>query len=311
MSESTDSLTAASAERTLADFGRFASLLDAAIEPARDELVATAESATELQVDRGLVLAGAVKNLPWESDARLIEPLIELAPSQRIGQIAFVDRSAHHRPLYRPLTLYAWLSAYRIRFETLPQHEFGRWDEALRLWCDLLEAELESIALSESGNPAARGASAAESAWTALALHTAGKIFVRDAWIDLAGDLFGRLARGQRGDGAFLVATASDNPETAWFHELALLHASASYAVQSEDRTVARAVARSANYLFNEVQPDHATEHPWGLFGFIWAGPRTHPMADHQLHAARLRSPLDAVSLILLSDALYCLRLFL
>jgi hypothetical protein len=264
-----------------------------------------------VQVDRGAVLARAVKNLPWEPDARHIERLIELAPSHRIGQIAFIDRSGHHRPLYRPLTLYAWLSAYRIRFETLPQHEFGRWDEALRLWCDLLEAELESIALSESGNPASRGASAAESAWTALALHTAGKVFVRDAWIDLAGDLFGRLARGQRGDGAFLIAKPSDNPETAWFHELALLHASASYAVQAEDRTVARAVVRSANYLFNEVQPDHATEHPCGLFAFIWSGPGTYLMADQQLHAARLRSPLDAVSLILLSDALYCLRLFL
>jgi len=302
---------ATSAELLLTALARYSGLIDAAIVMPDAPFVPTAESATEVQVDRGIVLARAVKNLPGDADAPLIERLIELAPSHRIGQIAFVDRSGHHRPLYRPLTLYAWLSAYRMRFETLPQHEFGRWDEALRLWADLLEAELEAIAVSEAGTPASRGASAAESAWTALALFVAGKVFVRDAWSDLASDLFGRLSRGQRDDGAFLVATAADNPEPVWFHELALLHASASYAVQAEDRNVARAVARSAGYLMREVQPDHASGQPWAVFPFLWASAATRPMADQQLHAAQMRQPLDAVSLILLADALYCLRLFL
>lgn len=295
----------------LADFSRYAALVDASITLPEGEFIATAESATAVQVDRGIVLPRAIKGLPAANDTVFIERLIDVAPSQRIGQIAFVDRLGHHRPLYRPLTLYAWLAAYRLRFETLTGHDFGRWDEALRLWCDLLEAELETIEVADAGNPAARGASIAESAWTALALYAAGKIFVRDAWIDLAGDLFGRLARGQCDNGAFLEAAASDNPEPAWYHELALLHASASYAVQAEDRTVARAVASSAKYLVAEVQPDHATGQPWGVFAFIWAGPETRAMADHLLHAASMRRPLDAISLILLSDALYCLKLFI
>src|SRR5688500_10611325 len=198
-----------------ADFARYAGVIEAAIAPAPPaNFVPCAESATEVQVERGAVIADALEK-PSQYDVAARDPslvgrLIDLAPSHHIGQIAFVDRAGHHRPLYRPLMLYAWLSAYRVRFETLATHEFGRWDEALRLWCDLLEGELEAIAVNPGGNPAARGASVAESAWTALALHVAGKIFVRDAWTDLAADLFGRLSRGQREDGAFLIAAASD-----------------------------------------------------------------------------------------------------
>jgi hypothetical protein len=157
--------------------------------------------------------------------------------------------------------------------------------------------------------PASRGDLAADAAWTAAALFLAGKVFIRDAWTDLAGDAFGRITRSQRQSGAFLVTTASDNPEPAWYHELAILHAAASYAVHSEDRGVARTVARAAQFHQNETQPDHATAQPWGLFAFVW-NPATRPTADQLLHAAALQPP-DGVSLILLADALYCLRLFL
>jgi hypothetical protein len=206
--------------------------------------------------------------------------------------------------------IYAWLMSYRIAYEALPPSTFGRWDEALRPWCDLLEAELGNIGVSETATLAIRGGSAAEAAWTALALHVAGKIFVRDAWTDLAADTFGRLARGQQGDGGFLAASSSDNPEPRWYHELAILHAAASYAVQAEDRTIARAVARSTTFVLNEVEPDHATGQPWGLFAFIW-NPPARPLADQLLHAVEMRQQsIDGVSLILLADALYCVRLF-
>ena len=161
--------------------------------------------------------------------------------------------------------------------------------------------------------PAGRGASATEAAWNALALFVAGKVFVRDAWTDLAGDVFGKLTRGQRGSGAFLAASAArDNPETHWYHELVLLHAAASYAVQAEDRTVAAAVARNAEFHLNETQPDHATSQPWGVFAFVW-NEKTRLLADQVLHSASAQNPggLSGVSLVLLRDALYCLRLFL
>jgi hypothetical protein len=167
--------------------------------------------------------------------------------------------------------------------------------------------------LSDESQPAERGASVAEAAWTALALQTAGKIFVRDVWIDLASDTFGRLARAQQPSGAFLAAGGSANPELTWYHELCILHAVAGYAVRAEDRNAARAVARSTEFHQNETQPDHATAQPWGLFAFMW-NPATRPLADQLLHTATLNragEARDGVSLILLADALYSLRLFL
>jgi hypothetical protein len=229
-----------------------------------------------------------------------------------------MDRAGHHRPVYRPLLVYAWLQAYRLAYEVLPRSEFGRWEEGLRPWCDLLEAALTGIDLPDRrgenapGIPAARGASAGEAAWSALALYVAGKVFVRDAWTDLASATFGRLVRAQAPGGRWLSAGPSDNPETLWFHELVLLHASASYAVQTEDRTVASAVARNTEFHLRETQPDHATAQPWGLFAFVW-NRDTRPLADELLHAAQAQHAHGAaagVPSILLADALYCLQLF-
>jgi hypothetical protein len=148
----------------------------------------------------------------------------------------------------------------------------------------------------------------------ALALFAAGKVYVRDAWTDLASDIFGKLVRSQQSNdppGQFLRASAEDNPDSHGYHELVLLHAAASYAVQAEDRTAASAVAKATDFHLRETQPDHATSQPWGLFAFVW-NERTRPVADQLLHAAAVNRPAgaDGVSLILLADALYCLRLF-
>jgi hypothetical protein len=156
---------------------------------------------------------------------------------------------------------------------------------------------------------------AAEACWTALALQAAGKIFIRDAWTDLAGDVFGKLVRRQHESGAFLSADLSDNPETLWYHELVILHAAASHAVQMEDRALASAVAKATKFHLSQTQPDHATNQPWALFAFIW-NPETRTLADALLHnQAMLAGAQDASSpspltLMLLADALYCLKLF-
>jgi hypothetical protein len=221
--------------------------------------------------------------------------------------MSVIDAAGHRRSVYRPLLIYAWLLAFRLRYETLSPDEFGRWDESLRAWADLLEADLGQANLKDL--PAARGDAIAAAAWGALALQVAGEIFIRDAWTDLASDTFGRISRAQQPSGAFLLATSSDNPEPLWYHELAILHAAASYAAQSEDRPLSRAVARASAFHQAETQPDHATSQPWGLFAFIW-NPATRPLADQLLHAVTLAPP-DGVSLILLADALYSLRLFL
>jgi hypothetical protein len=108
----------------------------------------------------------------------------------------------------------------------------------------------------------------------------------------------------------------SDNPETHAFHELVILHAAASYAVQTEDRALAAAIARATRFHLHETQPDHATHQPWGLFAFLW-NPDTRSMGEGMLQAAAQSPGLHAepsgasdVTLMLLADALYCLRLF-
>jgi hypothetical protein len=200
------------------------------------------------------------------------------------------------RPLHRALLIYSMLQSFRLLYESLPRAEFGKWDESLRAQSDNLEAQF-----GETGP--------AQAVWDALALHIAGKVFIRDAWTDLAADTFGRLTRAQDSSGRFLPADPNANPELLWFDELSILHAAASYAVQTEDRPLAVAVAKASDFHFREIQPDHATHQPWGLFAFLWNS-RTRSLADQLLHNLRMTSP-DGISLMLLADSLYCLRLFL
>jgi hypothetical protein len=267
-----------------------------------------AESATAVQVERGSIWPHAMANSP-SLDQGAIERLIELTGVERLGSVAVVDRMGHHRSCYRPLLIYCWLQTFSQHYETLPRSEFGRWEEGLRAWCDLLESELGANAWPSGPISATRGASACEAAWTSLALHQAGKLFIRDAWTDLASDFFGKLARAQQPSGAFLLAGGSDNPETLWYHELVLLHAAGSYAVQSEDRPLAIAVARNAKYHLNETQPDHATSQPWGIFPMIWNA-STRSLAEQTLHSMRVADGASPLSLMLLADALYCVELF-
>jgi len=293
----------------VAELKRYASLIEGMV-PADPAFAPTTESATSIQVERGIVLPRVMSHARDPSD--VVERLIEVTSTAAIDRLAVVDRAGHHRPVYRPLLAYCWLQAFRTVYETLPRSQFGRWEEGIRPWCDLLEAELGDVSLPNGAIDSGFGAAASEAAWTALALHVAGKVYVRDAWTDLAGDTFGRITRGQQPGGAFLLADPSDNPEPNWYHELAILHACASYAVQAEDRTVAAAVAKATAYHLAETQPDHATGQPWALFAFIWS-PSARPLADQILHATTITQPggPQGVPLMLLADALYCLRLFL
>jgi len=295
------------AESPLADFRKYAGMV-APILGRGFEFSVKSESATAIQVERGTVLPLMLNELTDEGMAR-VGRLIEVTRGGRLDTIAIVDRSGHHRPIYRPLLVYAWLSAFSLRYEDLPRHEFGRWEEALRAWSDLLESELGDIGWNQTSAWAARGSSASEACWIALALHRAGKVYVRDVWIDLASDLFGKLLKAQQPSGAFLEMTAADSPEARWFDELAILHATAAYAVMAEDRTVAAAVKRNTEFHLRETQPDHATTQPFGLFAFIW-NKGTRSQADQMLNNVSMKSETDGVTQILLADVLQCLRLF-
>jgi hypothetical protein len=295
---------------TFCDFARYAQAIEAWLRRA-EPFVPEAEDALAVQVERGIVFPSVLLDpeLPARSS---VDRLIELATSTRLGSVSIVDRSGHHRPVYRGLLVYSWLQAFSLAHETLPGSELGRWNDGLLAWCDLLEADLGRIEWPSGPIPAGRGSATTEAAWMALALHVAGKVFGRDAWTHLASDTIGRLTHHQTDAGPFLVAGGSDNPETHWYHEMVLLHAVASYAAQTDDRHLALAATRNAEFHQNETQPDHATSQPWALMAFIW-NPLTKPLAEQILHAAAVQDPSanSGVSLMLLADALYCLRLFL
>lgn len=291
---------------------RYARLIEAAIPATVADVHNGAPEGTDVvRVDRGACFAAFLRDPADAAAQELASRVISIPDEGRLGAVVVIDSAGHHRPVYRPLLVYACLQAFRLAYEVLPREAFGKWEEGLRTWCDLLEGELGEVDWPADGMPARRGAAAAEAVWTALALHVAGKVFIRDAWTDLASASFGRIVQTQAEPGHFLHPTPSDNPETWWYHELCLLHAAASYAVQVEDRPLAAAVKRATAYHMAETQPDHATSQPWGVFAFAWNAD-TRPLADQLLHATEARpdrTP-DGVSSILLADALYCLKLF-
>jgi hypothetical protein len=298
----------------LTDFRRYANLIESGLLAAPPAFVPSAESDSALQVERGIVYPTVLLHPADPPHNTPLDPLLKLSTDgdlTRLASYAVIDRTGHHRPVYRGLLLYAALQSFHLAYEKLTGADFGRWEEGLRPWADLLESELTRIDWpAEPANqiPALLGAAATDAAFMALALHVAGKLYVRDAWTDLASDTFGKIIRCQQADGTFLTATASDNPETHWYHELVLLHAATSYAVQAEDRALAAAVVKNSDFHQRETQPDHATNQPWALFAFIW-NPQTRPLADQLLHTATTVTGSGLTS-ILLADALYCLRLF-
>src|SRR2546423_5154576 len=142
----------------LAAFSRYAKLIEDLIAtPAAPRL--DLEGATSVQVERGIVLTHAV--MDRVDDFATVDRLIEIARSERLATIAVIDAAGHLRPVYRPLLVYAWLSAFRIQYEKLPRDEFGRWDAALRAWGDLLETELETTGIESEPTPASRAGAAA------------------------------------------------------------------------------------------------------------------------------------------------------
>jgi hypothetical protein len=265
---------------------------------------ATAESQTALQVERGLpfpaLLAGAMDPSP---PPRTFDRLMEtVATPGRMPVSQIVDAAGHRRPAYRGLLTYAWLHADSF-------DKTGRCVDALHSWLIDLETRTRAIEFPSDAIPARDAGPVVAAGWQALALHHGGERFFNRQWVDLAADVFSRVVRAAQSDGAFFATTAADNLETAGYDELALLHAIASYAIQTKNMTMRAVVFHAAKRHMAETQPDHSSAEPWGLPAFLW-NPATHPLADQLLHAHRIQQPGGSrgVASLLLGDALYCLR---
>ena len=227
----------------LQDFQRYATLLQSTLANSPKTFTPETESATAIQVERALAYPAAL--LDPKSPGDSIDLLLG-APDNpdpaHLASFTVIDRTGHHRPHYRGLLFYAAFQTFHLAYETLPTAAFGKWEEGLRPWADMLESQLTQFdptprpdshsteTESAIGNrtsassvesqsatpsiPAQKGSAATDAAWQALALHVAGKLYVRDAWTDLASDLFGKLTKSQQPTGAFLATTPADNPET-------------------------------------------------------------------------------------------------
>jgi hypothetical protein len=117
------------------------------------------------------------------------------------------------------------------------------------------------------------------------------------------------LLERQRPAGHFLLASSADAPELLWYHELVLLHALCDLAAMfPDDERLGAALLVASDFHLNETQVDHATLDPWGLAAFVW-NPATRIVADQMLHQISMQPPpRRGLSLMLLADALYCLR---
>lgn len=202
------------------------------------------------------------------------------------SQPAASTAAPHQREIYEPLRLYS-----RMRRGTEPAT------------AEPFAHEVLNNPLPADHLPAAQGSHFARLAWCALA-----------AWFgkyhrEKMADFLTTLAARQQPDGPFLLATASDNPEPHWYHELVILHALATFTAVTQAHPLQTAVDRAAFYHLQETQPDHATTEPWAVHAFV-RHVDTLPVADALLHAVQAQhgGTVDEVSWMLLDDALYCLK---
>jgi hypothetical protein len=284
-------------------------------------------SETTIQVERGVVFPRFYRDesAPLASFDRLVRVTMDHGPAE----ILVVDAAGHCRPVYKPLLIYSWLSTF-ILADRRRRREAIDWIAPLKKWSEWLAGTVRSFGFSNEAVPADRGAAAGSAAWAALALGVATTALAPRAaskalaparvaapasvaapswalpqWKVLCAGFFDDLVTRQQASGAFLRPTASDNPETLWYHELILLHAVGSYALQSGDSAASRAAGRNAMFHLKETQPDHATSQPWGLSSFM-AFPAAWSLADQIIHSIRLQNPdaPDGVTLTLLQDVL-------
>jgi len=180
----------------------------------------------------------------------------------------------------------------------------GRQLEAIPELIREREDAFRAFVTIEKSPSAAEGAETVALAFDALACT--GKDPYREG---TAASVLKQIAARQQPDGRFLDRTASDNPEPLWYHELALLHAVTTYAYHSGDRPTREAALRAAAYQADQIQPDHASSHPFAMHAFLRSSDGTY-LADMMLHSAGVQSPatMDTVSLLLLADALDCMR---
>src|SRR5690349_10858669 len=76
------------------------------------------ESEFALQVERGLAFAAQMVKAQ-QTDMDYVGRLMEVASRPGLREMRVIERFGIQRPVYRPLLIYAWLTAFELRYETL------------------------------------------------------------------------------------------------------------------------------------------------------------------------------------------------
>lgn len=98
-------------------------------------------------------------------------------------------------------------------------------------------------------------------------------------------------------------------PESWWYAQLVEAHAAASHALLTGDRSILDRAQRRAKFIHAEIQPDHATGLPWAIHAFVIT-PGCEATAEWILNSTMVQyagAP-RGLALVILSEALYCLR---
>jgi hypothetical protein len=210
-----------------------------------------------------------------------------LRPNDR--SVRYVDGAGHSRPVYRAIAQRAFGRGSMPSEASNGQDQVGTIMSVWALASSL--ARSMSVPLMSSDEAGHQDMS--------------GTLMLRNS----AAVALKAVAKSQLPDGTFLARTDANSLEPQWYGELAILHALSCYASESGDQEIAAVVRRAAKYHAAETQPDHASTHPWAIAAFL-DDPDTIPLADMMLHATGVQQPstMDAVSLLLLADALDCGR---
>ena len=211
-----------------------------------------------------------------------------------------LDGAGHSRSLYRGLVAYSLAQLDDIDSSLVDSSTADSFSQAIQnQFADVVDG------LSE--HDASQGSRWVQLAFDALAITCAKRVNT-DARVR-ANSILEQFARAIQTDGSFFVRAASDNPEPTWYHELAMLHAIMTFGCRTGNAPALNAARAAAQYQAEQIQPDHASSHPFALHAFLRIEHGRY-LADMMLHAAGVQQPsgMDSISLLLLADALDCMK---
>jgi hypothetical protein len=204
--------------------------------------------------------------------------------------------------LHHLVSVHVAMSAYSLRYESLPQPVWAACDEsAQRIIERMRVVEPYAAAPPPPGQvPIVL--------WQSLCLLDHAQMQGRDADVELVDTIVHQVVARPGLDGSLSPLDPEESPDVWVYRELAGLHAMADLALARRSRNWAARVRQVAQYHLENTQPDHTTSEPWALFAFAWSAD-TRSFAQQQMHDVQAYAP-GAVAGLLLADAARCLAQF-